>query len=164
MNRNFLAAGLVLFSTALFAQQVTQDFSPQEGFAGRSVGHGTLRFLLGKERTYRVESVGATQPDGSFTLDQKVYFQDEPPQLRHWVIRDAGAENYTFTLSDAAGPGVAKTDGKRLELDYPLKRGGIAMHQVMDLSADGKTIANEGRICIGGIPVGWLQETIRRVP
>lgn len=164
MPGNFIAAGLFLVSMAVAAQGATRDFAPSEGFAGRSEGHGTLRFLLGKERHFRVYSHGAAQTDGSLALDQAVHFQDEPPRLRHWVIRDAGKGNYTFTLSDAAGPGMGKTEGRRLVLHYPLMRGGVAMHQVLDLSADGKTIANEGRISVWGIPVGWLHETIRRVP
>lgn len=160
MKRECLAAGLALASMTLCAQ----DFVPREAFAGRSEGRGTLRVLLGDERPFRVESAGAEQPDGSFVLDQKEFFDGKPPQVRRWVIRDAGTGNYTFTLSDASGPGVAKAVGNRLELDYPLKRVGLTMHQVLELSADGRTIANDGRICLWGIPVGHLRETIRRIP
>lgn len=159
MKRRFFGAVLLLACTASWANA----FVPREALAGSSEGRGTLRILLGDDRAYRVENTGIAQPDGSFALDQTVFFEGEPPRVRHWVIRDASAGRYTFVLSDAAGPGVAQAEGARLELDYPLKRGGLTMHQVLELSADGRTIANDGRICLWGVPIGHLHETIQRV-
>ena len=137
------------------------EFTPQNGFSGDSEGHGTLTFLLGKPRTFRVESHGRTQTDGTFRLEQRIFFQGETPRDRVWVLTGVSPNRYSATLSDAAGLVTGVTSGSRLTLKYRVK-GLLFVRQDLKLLPDGKTIDNVGVITLLGIPVGHLQETIIR--
>jgi hypothetical protein len=148
-------------SSAPSSQARPPAFEVEQVFAGRSEGRGTLKLFLGSERPFIVESSGALQADGSFRLDQSVRFEGKPVQSRHWIMRRIDASRYAISLSDAAGPVTARTDERRLLLRYPLNRRGLVMQQTLELSPEGKTIANHGRISFLGIPVGRLRETIQ---
>lgn len=155
-----LATLLAGISTESLSQDQPREFVVEQVFAGRSEGRGTLRLFLGRERPFTVESSGTPQADGSFRLDQSVHFEGQAVQSRHWIMQRTDAGHYAISLSDAAGPVTARTDGSRLLLRYPLNRRGLVMHQTLELSMDGKTIANDGRIRFLCIPVGRLRETI----
>lgn len=161
--RHALAVLLLLCPPAVTAAPApVPRADPAALFEGRSSGEGRLELLFGRDRSFRVESRGRRQADGSFRLDQVVAFEGEAPRMRHWIIRPAGAGRFVFTLSDAAGPGTAVVDGSRLTLRYPLARGGVRMRQVLELAPDGRSIANTGSIRWWGIPIGRLTETIVR--
>jgi len=137
------------------------EFTPSAGFGGESEGKGTLKLLLGKPRPFQVQSRGSEQGDGTFRLEQSITFDGAPSQDRVWVISTISPNRYSATLSDAAGPVTGTTSGPRLSLRYRV-RGPLVMHQELELMPDGKTIDNVGTITLLGIPVGRLQETIRR--
>ena len=160
---HFLSVTLVLMTISSYAQaQSTQlEFTPNNGFSGYSSANGTLRLFLTRPRPYHVENHGFQRGDGRFQLNQTVTFQGRAPRNRYWVMTLAGPQQYTATLSDAVGPVVATTDGNRLLLRYRI-RGPLVMHQTLRLNSDGRTIANQGRITLLGLPVGHLQETIIR--
>lgn len=153
-------AALLGISYASWSQDRLDEFVVEKVFAGRSVGHGSLRLGLGKARPFTVESSGAVQADGSFRLEQSVRFEGKPARSRHWIMRRTEAGQYAITLSDAAGPVTARVEGQRMLLRIPLNRSGLVMHQTLELVADGKTLANDGCIRFLGIPVGRLRETI----
>lgn len=153
---------LLLASPFAAAAPPAARADPAALFEGLSTGQGQLRLGLGKPRPFRVQSEGRRQADGSFRLDQTVFFDGEAARTRHWEIRRVGEGRFVFSLSDAAGPGTAVVDGSRLTLRYPLTRSGLRMRQVLEVSADGRSIANIGSIRWLGIPVGRLTETIVR--
>ena len=136
-------------------------FTPENGFGGESEGRGSLKLFLGKPRSFHVTSNGSKQPDGTFRLDQTVTFEGETPQARFWILTTISENQYSATLSDAAGPVKGFTSGSHLSLQYRVK-GPLVMHQELELSPDGKTIDNVGVITLLGIPVGRLHETITR--
>ena len=156
-----LAVAALIAGAPSFAIVKPMDFTPQNGFSGDSEGTGTLTFLLGKHRTFRVESRGRTQTDGTFRLEQRIFFQREPPRDRVWVITSVSPNRYSATLSDAAGLVTGVTSGSRLTLKYRVK-GPLFVRQDLKLLPDGKTIDNVGVITLLGIPVGQLQEIIIR--
>lgn len=149
----------LLIGLPAHAQQVL--FTPEVGLSGTSQGNGTLKFFLGPRRTFHVRSFGRSQSDGSFTLNQTVSFAGKEPTTRSWVIRTVSPLHYVGALTGAAGPVSGHTSGRRLFLKYRVK-GPFVMHQVLHLLPDGKTIANVGRVTLIGVPVAFLQETIRR--
>jgi len=157
-----LPIALMLLAPTLHAAPPAHAADPASLFEGRSEGRGTLRLGLGHARAYRVDNIGHREADGSFRLDQIVHFDGEPPQPRHWRIVPAGDGRYTFTLSDAAGPGVALADDARLRLRYA-PRHGLRMHQVLERRSDG-AISNVGTIRLLGLPIGRLRETIVPLP
>lgn len=156
-------AALLLGCVPACAAPPASGVDPVSLFEGRSTGVGELTFLLGRPRAFRVESDGRVAPDGAFRLEQRIVFEDGPPTVRHWIIRDAGPHRYAFSLSDAAGPGIARVEGSRLLLRYPLGRG-LTMSQVLQPAADGRSIANRGTVRWLGITIGRLRETISRSP
>ena len=155
-------AAATLAAPLLAAEPIA--FTPENGFAGESEGIGSLKLFLGKPRAFRVTSNGSKQADGTFLLDQTVTFEGETPQARFWILTTISDNNYSATLSDAAGPVKGFTSGSHLSLQYRVK-GPLVMHQELELSQDGRTIDNVGVITLLGIPVGHLHETItRKVP
>lgn len=164
MNRRFeqivLIASLLMPLTA-HSQTEGKAFVPNEVFAGRSDGKGEMQLFLGKTRPFTVESVGSTQTDGRFRLEQNVQFEGEPVQSRSWMMWQTTPGHYSATLTEASGLVVGHTDGSRLTLQYPLNGWGLVMHQILDLTNDGKTVLNYGSIRFLGIPIGQLRETIQ---
>ena len=165
-RRLALIAVVTLFGcpAALSVEHGGGDFVPEVVFAGRLHGEGTLRLGLGRARAFQVDSIGTMQADGGLRVDQRVRFADGTAQSRHWVLRRARPGAYLATLSDARGPVAIRIKGRRLLLDYRLKPPGASMHQVLELAADGRSIANIGSIRFLGIPIGRLDETIRLQP
>ncbi|TZF91417.1 hypothetical protein [Cognatilysobacter lacus] len=159
-----LLVALLLLAPAVHAADAADALStrnPLSMFEGTSTGTGELRFAFGRARPYTVDNVGRYEADGTLRLQQVVHFAGQPDTSRAWVLRPAGGNRYTFTLSDATGPGVAVVDGARASLRYA-PRHGVRMHQVLELSADGRSLANHGRITVLGIPIGHLDESIVR--
>ncbi len=151
----------LIFGHPSLAAGKRMDFTPHNGFGGKSEGNGSLKLFMGKPRQFHVESSGSELSDGTFRLEQRVTFQGKPPQDRTWIIATVSPNHYSGTLSDAAGPMAGSTSGPRLSLRYRVK-GPLVMHQELELLPDGKTINNVGTIRLLGIPVGHLRETIRR--
>jgi hypothetical protein len=164
MNKCFeqivLLASLLMSLTA-HSQTEGKVFVPDKVFAGRSEGKGEMQLFLGKTRPFTVESLGSTQADGRFRLEQNVQFEGEPVQSRSWIIWQTAPGHYSATLTEASGLVVGHTDGSRLTLRYPLKGRGLVMHQILDLTYDGKTVLNYGSIRFLGITIGQLRETIQ---
>lgn len=156
-----IALCISVVSASARADEASLEFTPGNGFSGRSEGDGMLRVFMGRPRIFHVESHGYDRADGSLRLDQTVTFQDQSPRERSWIISTIRKNHYTATLSDAAGPVTGRTDGSRLLLEYRLK-GPLIMHQTLELMPDGKTVDNAGKITILGITVGRLHETITR--
>ncbi len=156
-----LVLGISVVSVSAQAKDGALEFTPQNGFSGRSEGNGTLKFLFGKRRKFHVESNGYNQPDGTFRLDQTVTFEGKKSQKRFWILTSGSQKEITGTLSDAAGRVTGMTNGSRLRLKYRVK-GPLVMHQTLELMPDGKTIDNVGKIKFLGITFGKLHETILR--
>lgn len=154
-----LSFGLLLACSLCRAEAASIELTPQQLFSGSSEGNGALEFVFGDPRSFHVESLGATQSDGSFRLDQTITFDGEPPTSRHWIIRTVSPGEYAGTLSDAAGEVSGRIEGNHLILRYRIK-GLFVMQQKLTLMADDSTIDNLGRITVLGIPIGRLHETI----
>lgn len=152
---------LLAVLVGLPAQAGQVSFTPESGLSGPSHGDGSLRLFFGHPRVFHVRSVGKSESDGSFTLNQVVTFDGQDAQVRSWTIRHVSPLRFAGTLSDAAGAVSGQTSGPTLSLQYRVK-GPFVMHQVLRLMPDGKTIDNVGRVTLLGIPVGFLHETIRR--
>jgi hypothetical protein len=158
-----VAAMALPLSAATLARAAPARFDPALVFGARSEGHGTLRLGVGKARPFHVTSSGASR-DGHVRLHQVVQFDGQPATTRDWDLAPSGPDRYAGTLTDAAGPVSAQVQGRRLTLHYPLNHRGLAMHQTLDLAADGRTINNRATVRFLGVPIGWLRETITPSP
>ena len=160
MLRFMLTALLALASDLALAQRPSVIFTPSSGFSGTSEGDGVLRMLF-RRRTFHVESHGFERQDGSFELDQAVQFAGKASKNRTWIIHSMGDARYSGTLTGSAGVVTGETSGAQLMLRYRVK-GPVVIHQTLTLSADGKSIENNGRIAFLGIPIGSIHESIVR--
>jgi Protein of unknown function (DUF3833) len=146
--------------SAVQSQSPSVIFTPESVFSGRSEGDGVLRLFF-SHRPFHVESRGFDRHDGSFQLDQAVQFAGTAAENRTWIIRRVADARYSGTLTGSAGVVTGETSGAQLNLRYRV-RGPIVIHQTLTLSPDGKSIDNEGRITLLGIPIGSMHELIRR--
>ncbi|WP_133478969.1 hypothetical protein [Cognatilysobacter segetis] len=151
----------LLLAGALLLHALPSPADPMSMFEGASQGRGDLTLGLGHAKPYTVDNLGRRDADGTLRLHQVVHMAGEPDRSRDWVIHPAGNGTYTFTLSDASGPGVATVEGARLSLRYA-PHPGMRMRQVLELSPDGTTLSNTGRISLLGSPIGHLDEMIVR--
>ena len=135
-------------------------FDPIDFFDGRSAGTGTLDMILKSPVPIRVESVGRRINGDGLVLDQRIREGARPPRLRRWVLRPAGANRWTGSLTDAEGPVTATVDGNSLRIDYVMKNG-LEVEQLLRLRRDGRSAANRMTIRKWGIPVASVEEHIR---
>ncbi len=156
--RFILLAGFA--GAAIPAHSQSLIFTPQHGFSGRSEGDGVLHLFF-SNKPFHVESHGFDRQDGSFQLDQAIRFAGKASENRTWIIRRSAELRYTGELTGAAGVVTGETSGSRLDLRYRVK-GPVFIHQTLVLSPDGKSIDNDGRITLLGIPIGSMHESIRR--
>jgi hypothetical protein len=150
-------------SQPTFARVTPTRFDPAVVFGAPSEGKGTLRLGMGKARSFHVTSSGVSH-DGHVRLLQEVQFDGGKATTREWDLATSGPDHYVGTLTGAAGPVDAHVQGRRLSLRYPLNHHGLAMHQTLDLAADGRTIDNRATVRFLGVPIGWLRETITPRP
>ena len=135
---------------------------PEVFFSGKTRGRGTLTLRGGEARPFTVESEGRNQPDGTFSVDQVIAFDDGKIDRRTWQVHRAGANTYAGTLSDASGDMHGKVEGNVFHLRYKLRAPAVYVEQWLYLQRDGETVVNRGEITVLGIPWGLLEERIVR--
>lgn len=156
-----MAACLARFPAPSLASAGPTTFDPTRFFGGETEGHGTLRVRMGADRAVRVHSVGTTQSDGAFRLDQSVQLGNDPVETRTWLLRRVDEQHFTAVLSDARGPVRAESHGNVFHLRYRLRRA-VYMEQWLTLRADGSTVDNRAQITVLGVSWARLSETIAR--
>jgi hypothetical protein len=137
---------------------------PEIFFAGATNSSGVLENRSGAPtRRFHVKGSGLALPDGSFRLKQSVVFDQDPPEMRIWVLSRLDAHNYTATLTDASGAVEGEAYGDLFHLRYPMKTPfGGQMEQWMYLQPDGRTVMNEATVRLFGVVVAHLSERITR--
>jgi len=137
---------------------------PDVFFAGTTRSTGVLESRSGRPtHRLRVEGHGATQPDGTFRLDQAVTLDQDPPESRAWVLRQVDDHRYVATLTDASGPVECEAFGDLFHVRYPMRSPlGGTMEQWLYLQPDGRTVVDEATVRVLGIVVAHLSERIAR--
>ncbi len=136
---------------------------PEAFFQGRTSSWGVLANRSGgPSRWLTVHGRGATQPDGSFKLDQTIAWNSGKVDQRTWIMRRVGADRYEASLTDASGPMHGEVHGNLFHLSYPLKGVPGSMEQWLYLQGDGRTVLNEGTVRVLGVTVYRLSERISR--
>ena len=135
---------------------------PAAFFTGRTQGTGTMDTLLGGTEPVRVESVGTRPEPGRLILDQRIWKGDEQPRNRRWVLRQAAPNRWTGTLTEATGPVSVVANGNSAVIRYPME-GGLEVEQQLRLQPGGRTLLNRLTARKWGMPVAWLEETIRKL-
>lgn len=141
---------------------VQATFDPVAYFTGRSHGDATLRKVLGGAERVTVSSSGRSDGRGGLILDQTVREGNKAPRQRQWVLRPAGLNHYSGTLTDATGPVDVTVSGPRATIRYRMK-GGLDVEQQLALQSDRRTVLNQLRVSKLGIHIAQLDETIRKL-
>jgi hypothetical protein len=137
---------------------------PEVFFAGATNSTGVLEDRSGAPTArFHVAGTGLSLPDGSFGLDQRVSFDDDPTRTRRWVLQRLNAHDYGGTLTDASGPVTGEAYGNLFHLRYAMKTPfGGEMEQWLYLQPDGRTVMNEATVSVFGVVVARLSERITR--
>ena len=146
---------------ALFLAAAATQFDPVEFFRGRTQGIGTLKAVLQKPKTIRVESVGTEQKDGALLLTQTIHEPGKPPRTRSWRMRREGAGRYSGTLSDAKGPVRVNVEAGAIRIRYRDKDN---LDFDQRLTATGpRELRNSMTVKRFGIRVATFDELIRKL-
>jgi hypothetical protein len=138
------------------------ELLPDQFFAGRTHGEGTLFRRFRATRHLQVEGVGQRDPDGTFRLEQTVTFDDGAHETRSWRLNRTAPNTWHATLSDAAGDVGAESSGNTFHLRYLIRQPRVMMEQWIYLQPDGRTVLNRATVSVLGVPWARLTETITR--
>lgn len=146
---------------ALLLAVAAAQFDPVEFFRGRTQGIGTLKPVLQKSRTIRVDSVGTEQKDGALLLTQTIYETGKAPRTRTWQMRREGPDRYSGTLSDAAGPVRVDVEPGAIRIRYRDKDH-LDFDQRLTATSP-RELRNKMKVKRFGITVARFDEIIRKL-
>jgi hypothetical protein len=88
--------------------------------------------------------------------------EGKPPRKRTWVMRAAGENRYTGSLSDAAGPVDVTVAGDSATIRYTMREGHMKIEQRLKLQPDG-SLSNHAAARKLGIKFATVEGTVRKV-
>ena len=130
---------------------------------GRTEGVGTVRVMLSGSHGVRDHNRGRLDASGALLLEQVIEEDGKPPRRRSWrLVRIAGGNRFTGTISDAVGPVTGEATGNVLHLSYRSVEG-VNVEQWITLQPGGRTAHNRMTFRRFGFNVATLEGTVRRV-
>lgn len=117
IGRGMIACALLAAGCAAAAPQ-GHAFDPVEFFSGRTQGVGTLKVVLQKSKTIRVDSIGIAQKDGTLLLTQIIHEPGKDARTRTWRMRREPSGRYSGALSDARGPVRVEVEPTGIRIRY----------------------------------------------
>ena len=73
-------------------------------FTGKTHGENVMKMALKHSSKLIVDSIGGKGDRGDFVLIDTVREEGKPVRTRKWIMRPAGPNRYTGSLTDAVGP------------------------------------------------------------
>jgi hypothetical protein len=137
-------------------------FDPVQFFAGHTQGDALLRMVTGSSHRVSVDSRGVPDGHGGLVLDQIIRESGKPERTRRWVLRPAGPNRWTGTLTDAAGPVAVERTPADVAIRYTMHNGD-KVEQHLQLPPGG-VADNHLTVSRFGIRLATLDEKIRKVP
>lgn len=162
MKRAIAVVGVVLGGCSSNPEVTGWPFDPVQFFTGHTHGEARLRLVTGASRHVSVDSVGTPDGHGGLILDQSIREGVQPARSRQWVIRPAGPNHWTGTLTDATGPVAIERTRTDVVIRYRMKSGG-EVEQHLQLPPGGRAW-NHMTVSRFGITVATLDEQIRKLP
>lgn len=154
-----LAAFALLLFAAAPAAAAELDFVAF--FLGRTQGHNEVKIAFRKPVRQVTDSVGRKAANGDLVLHDTIKEDGKPTKTRRWVMRSAGPNKFTGTMSDAVSPVRVTVSGNKATLRYKVK-GGISVEQTLTMR-DSKTVVNHVAAKKLGVRLGRLEGTIRKL-
>jgi len=131
-------------------------------FTGRSHAENVLKIAFHRATPLIVDSVGGKGDRGDFVLIDTIHEGSKPVRTRKWIMREVGRGHFTGSLSDAVGPVDVVVTGNTAVIEYVMK-GGLKVHEEMDLLPDGKTLANHVVVRKFGLRFATVEGKIRKL-
>jgi hypothetical protein len=130
-------------------------------FSGKTHSESVLKVVLKKPVPLVVDSIGGKGDRGDFVLIDTVHEGDKPARERKWIMKQAGANHFTGSLTDATGPVDIRVDGGAARISYMMK-GGLKIDQELQLQRDGKTLSNRVTAKKLGMKFARVEGTVRK--
>ena len=130
-------------------------------FTGKTHSESVLKVVLKKPVPLIVDSIGGKGDRGDFVLIDTVHEGDKPVRQRKWIMKPAGPNHFTGSLTDAIGPVDIKVDGDTAAISYMMK-GGLKVEQELQLQRDGKTLGNRVTAKKLGMKFARVEGTVRK--
>jgi hypothetical protein len=156
------ASAILLLCAATSASADKPRLDMLAFFTGKTHADNVMKVVLKKPVPLIVDSVGGKGDRGDFVLIDTVREGDKPVRQRKWIMRQAGPNHFTGTLTDATGPVDIQIDGDTAMIRYVMK-GGLNIQQQLKLSADGKTLSNQVIAKKVGLKFARVEGTVRKV-
>lgn len=131
-------------------------------FTGHTKTESVLRVVLRKPVPLIVESVGGKGDKGDFVLIDTVHEGSKPVQTRKWIMKAAGPNHMTGSLTDAESPVDMVINGDTVVIRYKMK-GGLNVEQRLQLQPDGKTLSNHVVAKKFGMRFAHVDGTVRKL-
>ena len=155
-----IPALLVLAVSSSGASAAKLDMT--EFFTGRTRSDNVLKIAMQKPKKLVVDSVG--RKDGnSFILIDTVHEEGKPVRQRKWVMREAGANRYSGTLTDALGPVEVEIAGDTATIRYLMKEGRLKVEQKLQMRPDGKSLSTRTVAKKLGIKFANVEGVVRKL-
>jgi hypothetical protein len=153
---------VLLGATAASAAPEVPRLDMTAFFTGHSHADNVLKIAFHQPVKLIVDSVGGKGDRGDFVLIDTVHEGDKPVRTRKWVMRPAGPNHFTGTLTDATGPVDIVVSGETATVRYTMT-GGLKVVQEMKLQGDGRTLSNHVDARKFGLKFARVDGTIRKL-
>ena len=155
-----IAAALLTLAASTPAEKPKLDMVAF--FTGRTRTEIVLRVVLHKPVPLIVESIGGKGDKGDFVMIDRVHEGDKPVRTRKWIMRPAGPNRMTGTLTDATSPVELVVSGDSATIRY-IMEGGLKVEQRLQLQADGRTLSNHVVAKKFGLKFARVDGTVRKL-
>lgn len=157
----------LLVTLAAAAPAAAKDLRLEDFFRGRTTAEGSFRAINGLERKFDVDLHGRW--DGrTLVLREDFRFDDGETDTKTWRFRKTGWNTYVGTRGDVVGDAQVTLAGSRaffnylVDLDPGEGRNLVRFYDTLELSPDGRRIANTARVFKGPIPVARVSVDFTR--
>jgi hypothetical protein len=131
-------------------------------FTGKTHSESVLKVVLKKPVPLIVDSIGGKGDRGDFVMIDTVHEGDKPVRQRKWIMRQAGPNHFTGSLTDATSPVDIQVDGDTATITYMMK-GGLKIEQQLQLQRDGKTLSNRVAAKKLGMKFARVEGAVRKL-
>ena len=159
MKRAAAAISVMVAGTAPAAAPPALDMTAF--FTGRTHAENVLNIFLSRSSRLVVDSVGRSNGK-EFVLIDTIHENGKPVRERKWIMRPAGPNHFTGTLSDAVGPVDVRISGNQATIRYTMN-GGLKVDELLQLLADGRTLANHVAVRRFGLKFASIEGKIRKL-
>jgi hypothetical protein len=136
-------------------------FDPVQFFSGHTRGEAALSVIMGSKHRISIDSRGVPDGRAGLLLDQTISEEGKPQRTRRWVLRPAGPNRWSGTLTDAKGPVLVRRTPSDVVISYRM-RNGASVEQHLQMPPGG-VVENHLAVSRFGIKLATLDEQIRKV-